>query len=98
MASSWAVPLDYRTSQSPYWVEVFSVAASRPAERPEVMTSKFESTMPSRARPASNTSSRTAVSNAWLVVEAIPEKLDLKISTFSELESAAPKDAILASN
>lgn len=38
------------------------------------------------------------MSNAWLIVEAIPEKLDLKISTFAELESAAPKEAILASN
>jgi len=40
----------------------------------------------------------SVVGNAWLAVEAIPEKLDLNISTFAELESTAPKDAILASN
>jgi 3-hydroxyacyl-CoA dehydrogenase len=39
-----------------------------------------------------------AVKDAWLVVEAIPERLDLKISTLAELESLAPKDAILATN
>ncbi|KAI1358837.1 hypothetical protein F5Y08DRAFT_320911 [Xylaria arbuscula] len=40
----------------------------------------------------------TAVKDAWLVIEAIPERIELKISTFAELESLAPKDAILASN
>ncbi|KAL1596389.1 hypothetical protein SLS60_009035 [Paraconiothyrium brasiliense] len=39
-----------------------------------------------------------AVANAWLVIEAVPEKLDLKISTFAALEASAPPDAILASN
>lgn len=40
----------------------------------------------------------SAVKDAWLVVEAIPERIDLKISTFAELESLAPTDAILATN
>lgn len=39
-----------------------------------------------------------AVSNAWLIIEAVPEKLDLKISTFATLEQLAPKDCILATN
>ncbi|KAK4184034.1 hypothetical protein QBC35DRAFT_541498, partial [Podospora australis] len=39
-----------------------------------------------------------AVAGAWLVIEAVPEKLPLKISTFAELEELAPKDAILATN
>lgn len=39
-----------------------------------------------------------AVSEAWLVIEAIPEKLDLKVSTFALLERSAPQDALLASN
>jgi 3-hydroxyacyl-CoA dehydrogenase len=38
------------------------------------------------------------VKDAWLVIEAIPERIDLKISTFAELESLAPEDAILATN
>jgi 3-hydroxybutyryl-CoA dehydrogenase len=40
----------------------------------------------------------TAVSNAWLVVEAVPEQLNLKRTVFGELDSLAPKDAILATN
>lgn len=39
-----------------------------------------------------------AVANAWLVIEAIPEKLDLKTSAFAELEALAPHDCILATN
>jgi 3-hydroxyacyl-CoA dehydrogenase len=39
-----------------------------------------------------------AVANAWFVIEAVPEKLDLKISTFATLEQLAPKDCILATN
>lgn len=39
-----------------------------------------------------------AVKEAWLVFEAVPEKLELKEDTFAELEKYAPKDCILASN
>lgn len=39
-----------------------------------------------------------AVNRAWLVIEAVPEKLPIKIDTFEQLEMLAPKDAILASN
>lgn len=39
-----------------------------------------------------------AVSNAWLIIEAVPEKLPLKIDTFAELDRLAPTDCILASN
>lgn len=39
-----------------------------------------------------------AVQNAWLVVEAVPEKLELKQSTMAELEKLAPKDCIIGSN
>ena len=39
-----------------------------------------------------------AVGDADLVVEAAPEKLDLKQSIFGELEAAAPGSCILASN
>ncbi len=39
-----------------------------------------------------------AVKNAWLVVEAVPERLNIKRSVFAELDSIAPQDAILASN
>ena len=39
-----------------------------------------------------------AVRGAWLVVEAVPERLDLKRELFAELDDVAPADAILASN
>ena len=39
-----------------------------------------------------------AVRNAWLVVEAVPEQLNVKRLVFAELDSVAPQDAILATN
>jgi 3-hydroxyacyl-CoA dehydrogenase len=39
-----------------------------------------------------------AVENAWIIFEAIPEKLELKKDLFSNLDKLAPIDAILASN
>jgi 3-hydroxybutyryl-CoA dehydrogenase len=39
-----------------------------------------------------------AVSDADLVVEAVPEDVDLKKQTFEEVEEAAPEEAIIASN
>ncbi|KAK4208589.1 hypothetical protein QBC37DRAFT_452331, partial [Rhypophila decipiens] len=41
---------------------------------------------------------QSAVQDAWLVVEAVPEKLELKISTFGELDRYAPPDCIFGSN
>jgi len=41
---------------------------------------------------------KLAVADSWLVIECVPEKLDLKIEVFAELEKAACPDAILASN
>ncbi|EKG13156.1 hypothetical protein MPH_09731 [Macrophomina phaseolina MS6] len=40
----------------------------------------------------------SAVQDAWLVFECVPEKLQLKIDTFAELEKLAPNDCILATN
>ena len=39
-----------------------------------------------------------AVQNAWLVIEAVPEKLELKKQIFGQLDELSPADAILASN
>ena len=39
-----------------------------------------------------------AIADTWMVVEAVPELLDLKKTIFGELDRLAPKDAILASN
>jgi 3-hydroxybutyryl-CoA dehydrogenase len=56
-----------------------------------------------RAGAVSGTVSATAdlaeaVRNAWLVIEAIPERLDLKRQVFGQLDELSPADAILASN
>ncbi|KAJ5538483.1 hypothetical protein N7494_007962 [Penicillium frequentans] len=39
-----------------------------------------------------------ALTGAWLVIEAVPEVLQLKVDTFAHLEAFAPSDCILASN
>lgn len=39
-----------------------------------------------------------AVSNAWLAIEAVPEKLDLKTEVIAGMDSLAPRDCILGSN
>lgn len=44
------------------------------------------------------TSLPDAVAEADLVVEAVPEDVELKRNTFEEVEDAAPEDAVLASN
>jgi 3-hydroxyacyl-CoA dehydrogenase len=40
----------------------------------------------------------TAVRDAWLVIEAVPERLPIKISTMGELDSKTPPDCIFGSN
>ncbi|PYI04770.1 NAD(P)-binding protein [Aspergillus sclerotiicarbonarius CBS 121057] len=40
----------------------------------------------------------TAVQNAWLVIESVPERLPLKIDVMGELDAKTPEDCILASN
>jgi len=50
------------------------------------------------ARISGSTDRRKAVSDAALVVEAVFENADLKKDVFREIDAAAPKDAILASN
>ncbi len=39
-----------------------------------------------------------AVRNAWLVIEAVPERLELKRQVFGQLDELSPSDAIVASN
>ena len=39
-----------------------------------------------------------AVSGAEMVIEAVPERLDLKRETFADVEALAPADAVVASN
>jgi 3-hydroxybutyryl-CoA dehydrogenase len=50
------------------------------------------------ARVRTTTDTAAAVREADLVVEAVPERIDLKRSVFAEVVKAAPPHAILASN
>lgn len=50
------------------------------------------------ARITSGTDAGAAAAGAWLVVEAIPERLELKTALFRQLDAATPRDAILATN
>ncbi|GAA1080321.1 3-hydroxyacyl-CoA dehydrogenase family protein [Tsukamurella strandjordii] len=39
-----------------------------------------------------------AVRDAWLIIEAVPERLDIKIPLWGQIDEAAPADAIFATN
>ncbi|CAG7998345.1 unnamed protein product [Penicillium salamii] len=41
---------------------------------------------------------QSAISNSWLVVEAVSELLDLKIDTFAKMDELAQEDCMLGSN
>jgi 3-hydroxybutyryl-CoA dehydrogenase len=51
-----------------------------------------------RARLRTSTSVADAVRDADVVIEAAPEKIDLKLALFSAVEEAAPAHAVFASN
>jgi 3-hydroxybutyryl-CoA dehydrogenase len=61
-------------------------------------TSVFESLAAAGGNLTTTTDIVEAVRDAWLVIEAIPERLDLKQRMFAELDELAPPDAILATN
>ena len=39
-----------------------------------------------------------ALDGAWLAVESVPEKLEIKIATWDQIDQAAPPDTIFATN
>ena len=51
-----------------------------------------------RPRLSTTTSVADAVRSADVVIEAAPEKIDLKLTLFREVEAAAPAHAVFASN
>jgi 3-hydroxyacyl-CoA dehydrogenase len=60
--------------------------------------SKITGNTRTRAKFTTVESMESAVKNAWLVIEALPEKLELKISMMGQLDQHAPHDCILGSN
>jgi 3-hydroxybutyryl-CoA dehydrogenase len=57
---------------------------------------KLDPERPGRVEVAGDLSE--AVAGAWMVVEAVPENLDLKVAVFAELDRLADADALLCSN
>ena len=51
-----------------------------------------------KTRLRTSTSVADAVKNADIVIEAAPEKIDLKLQLFKDVQAAAPAHAVLASN
>ncbi|MFJ8911224.1 3-hydroxyacyl-CoA dehydrogenase family protein [Amycolatopsis sp. NPDC102389] len=49
-------------------------------------------------RAEAATSVGEALDDAWLAVEAVPERLDIKISLWGQIDEAAPADTIFATN
>lgn len=64
----------------------------------EKKTIRDEDAKAALARIKTNVDLEAAVADADLVVEAVPEKIELKKSIFKRLNGAAPAHAILASN
>lgn len=64
-------------------------------EREKVTDAEKRETM---ARLSGTTSLQDAVEGADLVVEAVPEDLDLKEETFTDVEAHAPEEAVIATN
>jgi len=60
--------------------------------------SKITGNTRSRAKFSTVKSMESAVKDAWLVIEALPEKLELKIDMMGQLDQHAPYDCILGSN
>ena len=61
-----------------------------------VLADKLPGVRPGQVRAEADLAE--AVCNAWLVVEAIPERLELKKQMFGQLDELSAADAILASN
>ena len=68
---------------------------AKAVELGKVRSNDFES---ARARLEFVTDLPAALSGIEMVIEAVPEKMDLKLSVFEEVERHAPADAIVASN
>ncbi|WP_031469183.1 3-hydroxyacyl-CoA dehydrogenase family protein [Sciscionella sediminilitoris] len=64
-------------------------------ELPGLITARGSGT-PGKAVAAESVAE--AVARAWLVVEAVPERLDVKIPLWGEIDAAAPADTIFTTN
>ncbi|KAF3007591.1 hypothetical protein E8E13_007643 [Curvularia kusanoi] len=96
IASSW-VAADYETILCDL-NEQQRNAATHYIEHSREEYAKITGNQRKPAKFSTTESMESAVKDAWLVIEALPEKLDLKISMMGQLDQHAPQDCILASN
>ena len=76
---------------------------SRPTSSspPTARSAAASSTPPTGTRSSSGSASRTSLedlASAELVIEAVPERMELKAEVFSQLDKICPPDTILATN
>lgn len=69
--------------------------AERSVQRGEMAASDCQAML---TRLSASTSLADAVQHADLVIEAVPERIEIKLTTFEAVENQAPKEAVLASN
>jgi enoyl-CoA hydratase/3-hydroxyacyl-CoA dehydrogenase len=77
---------------------VTSGQAGKLAERGKISAEQAEAQVESILGRIQGTTSYDAFGNVDLVVEAVPERMDVKQAVFAELDAATPGHAILASN
>jgi 3-hydroxybutyryl-CoA dehydrogenase len=68
------------------------------SEQAEELRSKLDLDAPRLGTVQAVEELAAAVRGAWMVIEAVPERLELKRELFGELDQLADPDAILASN
>jgi 3-hydroxybutyryl-CoA dehydrogenase len=68
------------------------------SDQAEELAGKLNLDPPRRGTVEASDELGAAVRRAWMVIEAVPEKLELKREVFAELDRLADPDAILASN
>jgi 3-hydroxybutyryl-CoA dehydrogenase len=69
--------------------------AERRVDRGEMTAAECHAML---ARLSSTTSLVDAVRHAGMVIEAVPERIDVKLTTFEAVQTSAPPDAVLATN
>ncbi|KAK7514039.1 hypothetical protein IWZ03DRAFT_444692 [Phyllosticta citriasiana] len=90
------------------WVAAgYTVNIREPSEQQRIAALKYvEENLPTYVKFTGRTPGKasghedlpSALQNAWLAFECVPESRQLKIDTFAELEALAPQDCILATN
>jgi len=76
-------------------LEKIKLSLSKLVERGRISRMDAESTL---SRISTYTNIREAVGNADFIIEAVPERIDLKTQIFKDVDEKAPPHAVIASN